>query len=99
MAYDENSDERIGNGHIVKALVEMEKYWNALQGDFVREEVEADPSEPPSRVEHRVNDKVRNVCMQAWTMSAHAFQGSEKGVNFLFVQSRRDEHLKRKSRR
>ena len=62
MAYDEKNDERIGNGHIVKALVEMEKYWSALQGDFVREEVEADPSEPPSRVDHRVNDK---VCMPA----------------------------------
>ena len=30
-AYDERNDERVGNGAIVKALVEMEKYWDALE--------------------------------------------------------------------
>ncbi len=30
-AYDERNDERLGNGAIVKALVEMEKYWDALE--------------------------------------------------------------------
>ncbi|BDA49904.1 probable DNA polymerase lambda at C-terminar half [Coccomyxa sp. Obi] len=74
VAYDENNDARIGNGHIVNALVEMEKYWNALQGDFVREEAEGDPSEPPSRTEHRVNDKSLSFARAASAVRACAYK-------------------------
>lgn len=59
VAYDEKDDERVGNGAIVKALVEMEKYWDALQGDFVRDVAEADANEPPGKVQHSVNHNVR----------------------------------------
>lgn len=38
-AYREAADGEVGNGAIVKALIEMEKYWDALDGDFLREQL------------------------------------------------------------
>lgn len=60
--YNENQDQLVGNGPIVKALVELEKYWDALEGDLTRETADTGGGgerEAPSRTEHRVNHHVR----------------------------------------
>ena len=62
-AYREGADGEVGNAAIVRALVEMEKYWDALDGDFLREQLyneRADDGTVAGRkTEQVVNHRVR----------------------------------------
>lgn len=58
MNYSEDNDAKVGNEAIVRGLIEMEKYWDALEGDFVRDVTDAGDDETPQKTEHRVNHHV-----------------------------------------
>ena len=70
-AYRESNDEEVGNGAIVKALLEMEKYWDALDGDFLRETLYNERSEDGTvagrKTEQVINHRVRaSLAVLAW---------------------------------
>ena len=66
----------MGNGAITKALIELEKYHDALDGDFYREMLYNDDAERP-RTHHTVNHRVRallsrsSVACPVWRTDCH----------------------------
>jgi hypothetical protein len=61
--YCADNDARVGNGAITKALIELEKYHDALDGDFYSELLYNDDAERP-RTHHTVNHRVRRITVQ-----------------------------------
>ena len=55
--YCEANDDAVGNGGITKALVELEKYHDALDGDFYRESLFNEDAER-AKQHHTVNHRV-----------------------------------------
>jgi hypothetical protein len=59
--FSEEHEAKTGNAQITKGLIELEKYWDALEGDFVRDVVEGD-DDKPAKTEHKVNHRVSCLC-------------------------------------
>ena len=55
--YCEANDDILGNGAITRALMELEKYHDALDGDFYRESLYNEDAERPKQ-HHTVNHRV-----------------------------------------
>ena len=63
--FSEHHEAQVGNEAIVKGLVDMRKYWDALEGDF-RVEVSSEDGEDEKKGRtHSVNHGVSAACKTA----------------------------------
>ncbi len=75
--FSEHHEAEVGNEAIVKGLVEMRKYWDALEGDFRVEETGAEgfEDEKKGRTHHMPNHGVGALasCMPVLHAILHGF--------------------------
>lgn len=69
--FSEHHEAEVGNEAIVKGLIELRKYWDALEGDFRVEATSAEDTEEDKKgrtrsVNHGVQLTLDPVCCYPW---------------------------------